>query len=105
MDDPLAAQSDNGRMPNPSSKPKRPRDVNQLAKAIVERATAAPMAAPEPPPTTNEAKPPEREKDPAAVSLGRRGGLRGGPARAKKFTAEERSEIGKKAAEARWGKR
>ncbi len=47
---------------------------------------------------------PETPKDPAAVSLGRKGGLKGGPARAAKLSAEERSEIGKKAAAKRWGK-
>ena len=41
-------------------------------------------------------------KDPAAVALGRKGGLKGGEARAKKLTAEQRSEIAKKAAKARW---
>lgn len=45
-----------------------------------------------------------REKDPAAVSLGRRGGLKGGKARAAKLTPEQRSEIAKKAAETRWSK-
>ena len=50
-------------------------------------------------------KPPERENDPAAVALGRKGGLKGGKARAEKLTAEERSEIGKRAAAKRWGKR
>ena len=40
-------------------------------------------------------------KDPAAVALGRKGGLKGGKARAKKLTAEERSAIAKKAAKAR----
>ncbi|HEY6486950.1 MAG TPA: hypothetical protein VIX83_11255 [Candidatus Cybelea sp.] len=44
-------------------------------------------------------------KDPAAVALGRRGGLKGGPARAKSLTAEERKESACKAAAARWGKR
>lgn len=39
-----------------------------------------------------------------AVELGRRGGKKGGKARAKKLTAEERSEIARKAARARWGK-
>lgn len=43
-------------------------------------------------------------KDPAAVELGRKGGLKGGKARAKKLTAKERSDIAKKAAEARWKK-
>jgi hypothetical protein len=41
-------------------------------------------------------------KDLLAVALGRRGGLKGGPARAKKLTAEERRESAKKAAAARW---
>jgi hypothetical protein len=39
-----------------------------------------------------------------ARKLGRRGGLKGGPARAKKMTAEERSESARKAAKARWAK-
>lgn len=43
-----------------------------------------------------------REKDPAAVSLGRRGGLKGGKARAAKLTPEQRKEIARKAAETRW---
>jgi hypothetical protein len=41
-------------------------------------------------------------KNPAAVALGRLGGLKGGPARAEKLTAEQRSEIARKAARARW---
>lgn len=45
------------------------------------------------------------EKDPAAVNLGRRGGLKGGKARAEKMTKEERSESARKAAEARWAKK
>ena len=57
--------------------------------------------------TTNEAGPPSPDpdegKDPAAVSLGRRGGLKGGRARADKLTPEQRSEIARKAAAARWG--
>ena len=39
-----------------------------------------------------------------AKQLGRRGGLKGGPARAKKMTAEERSESARKASQARWAK-
>ncbi len=68
-------------------------DLNQLAKRIVDEATgeAAPV----------EQKP---EKNKAAQELGRLGGLKGGAARAKKLTAEERSEIAKKAAAARWQK-
>lgn len=45
-----------------------------------------------------------QEKDPAAVELGQRGGLKGGPARASKLTAEQRSEISRKAARTRWDK-
>jgi len=44
------------------------------------------------------------EKNPAAVALGRLGGLKGGRARAAKLTAARRSAIAKKAARARWGK-
>ena len=49
-------------------------------------------------------EPPEKAKDPAAVSLGRRGGRQGGPARARKLSPEHRREIARKAAEARWAK-
>ena len=76
-----------------STKPKRPRDANKLAKSIVDLATGE-----------TEEKPEDSGKDPAAVSLGRRGGLKGGKARAEKLTAEQRKEIAKKAAKARWGK-
>src|SRR5690348_4018374 len=44
----------------------------------------------------------EDEKDPLAVELGRRGGLKGGKARAAKLTKEERVESARKAAQARW---
>jgi hypothetical protein len=43
-----------------------------------------------------------RAKDPLAVELGRRGGLKGGKARAKKLSAKERQEIARRAAKARW---
>jgi hypothetical protein len=43
-------------------------------------------------------------KDPAAVELGRKGGLKGGAARAAKLTAQERSEAARKAAVARWAR-
>ena len=42
------------------------------------------------------------KKNPAAVALGRLGGLKGGPARAKKMSARERSESARKAVNARW---
>jgi len=80
-------------MPNRSSKPKkRPRDVNRLAHQIVQEATEEAPA-----------KPADDGKDPAAVSLGRRGGLKGGKARAEKLSKKRRQEIAKKAARARWG--
>lgn len=43
-------------------------------------------------------------KNPAAVALGRAGGLKGGKARAKKLTAEQRKAIAQQAAQARWAK-
>lgn len=79
-------------MPDRSSK--RPRDLNQLAQRLVQEATG------EAPPA-----PPEPDKDPAAVALGRRGGLKGGKARAEKLTPEQRSETARRAAQARWSKR
>ena len=81
-------------MQDRSSK-KQPRDVNQLAASIVDAATSDE-------PQVELATP---EKDPAAVSLGRRGGLKGGRARAAKLTPEQRKEIAKKAAETRWARR
>jgi hypothetical protein len=81
-------------MPKRSSKPKRPSDVNQLAASILARATGEAPAEPE--------TKPDDGKDPAAVALGRKGGLKGGAARAKSLTKKERSEIAKKAAKARW---
>ena len=81
-------------MQNRSSKPKRPSDINELAKSIVDIATG------EAPATTPE----DSGKNPAAVALGRLGGLKGGKARAASLTKKERSEIAKKAAKARWSK-
>lgn len=67
-----------------------PRDLNQTAFDIVQKATG--QVPPDPP----------SEKNPAAVTLGRLGGLKGGQARAKKLTPEQRAEIARKAAEKRW---
>ncbi len=39
------------------------------------------------------------------AKIGAKGGKRGGPARAKKLSAEERSRIGREAAQARWHKK
>lgn len=82
-------------MPERSSK--RPRDLNQLARRLVQEATGdAPLEQP---------RTPQRQKDPAAVALGRRGGLKGGAARASKLSPEQRSEIARKAAATRWKNR
>ena len=72
-------------MPKRSSK-RQPQDVNVLAADIVEQATGD-------------------DKNPHAVALGRMGGLKGGPERAKKLSKKRRSEIAKKGAQARWGRR
>jgi hypothetical protein len=74
--------------------PKRPRDANVLGKLIVDIATGE---VPDRSPT-----PEEEGKDPAAVALGRRGGLKGGKARANALSPRKRSQIAKKAAKARW---
>ena len=73
---------------------KRLRDPNQLGKLIVDLATGEAQESD-----------PAAGKDPAAVSLGRRGGLKGGPARAAKMTTAERRESARRAARARWAKR
>ncbi len=48
--------------------------------------------------------PKPRRKNPAAVELGRKGGLKGGPARAASMTPEERQESARKAVLARWAR-
>ena len=78
-------------MADRSSKPKRPRDPNVRAKLIVDIATGE-----------VEDEKPDEGKNPHAVALGRLGGKKGGAARAKKLTPEQRSEIARKAAKARW---
>jgi hypothetical protein len=75
----------------PDRPKKRPRDVSQLAKLIVDIATGE-----------TEDREPADGKNPAAVALGRLGGKKGGKARAKALTAEQRREIARKAAAARW---
>jgi hypothetical protein len=73
---------------------KRPRDPNQLGKLIVDISVGE---------IEDRAPAPDLQgKDPAAVSLGRRGGLKGGKARAKKLNARQRAEIAQRAARARW---
>lgn len=76
----------------PAKPPKRPRDLNQWAKHMVDLATGAaqdPKPAPESP----------------AAELGRRGGRIGGKVRAERMTKKQRSASAKKAAKARWEKR
>lgn len=75
----------------PKRSSKKPEDINVLAAAIIEEATGSKEA--------------ERHKNPHAVALGRLGGKKGGLARAKKLTPEQRQEIARRAARARWRKR
>lgn len=49
-------------------------------------------------------RPPEREKNQAAVALSKLGASKGGQARAASLTAKQRSRIAKRAAKARWSK-
>jgi hypothetical protein len=73
---------DDGTMHKRSSK-----DVNEMAFDVIKKAAKVGG---------------KRRKNPAAVALGRRGGLKGGKARAEKLTAEQRQEIARTAARARW---
>jgi hypothetical protein len=77
----------------PDRSRKRPRDPSQLGKLIVDLATG-------------EAREHDADagKNAAAVELGRKGGLKGGKARAKSMSPEQRSEAAKRAAEKRWQK-
>jgi hypothetical protein len=71
-------------------RPKRPRDPNQLAKLILDITTGdIPNDSPKGP-------------DSAAIQARRKGGLKGGKARAEKLSATSRREIAKRAATARW---
>jgi len=80
----------------PERSKKRPRDPNQLAYQVMLESTGqAPKYEP----------PAEAAKNPAAVALGRLGGLKGGHARAAKLSARKRSQISAKAAKVRWGKK
>ena len=72
--------------------PKRPRDPNQLAKMIVDIATG-------------EAEDTVSEKKRNPPKRGRPGGLKGGKSRAVSLTSEQRREIAKLAAQARWRKK
>lgn len=81
-----------------SKKKKRPRDLNLLARSIAEEAVQQKFSEEDSPP------PEEALKNPHAVELGRLGGLKGGKARAQKLTPEQRVEIARIAAQARWKK-
>ena len=74
-----------------AKKQKMPRDVNLRAKATLDLVTGERQVEPEP------------TKDAMAVERGRLGGVKGGKARADALSPERRSEIAKKAAQARWG--
>jgi len=74
-------------MPKRSSK----RDLNQNAFSVLQRATGQATAG-------------EPAKNPAAVALGRLGGLKGGKARAASLSKKRRKEIAQAAAEVRWAK-
>lgn len=78
-------------MPTRSSKPHR--DLNQLAKFIVDQASGE-VPKEEPPHVKNE----------AAVALGQLGGKKGGAARAAALTPEQRADIARLAANVRWKK-
>lgn len=76
-------------------------DINVTAHEILQALTGEPAG------STSVQRDPAKKKDqpeknPAAVALGRLGGLKGGKARAKSLSATKRSEIAKKAARARW---
>ena len=73
------------------AKPKRPRDVNQLAKFVVGLATGEII---EPDPLEG--------KDRQKAMNGAKGGMKGGTERAKSLTAKERREIASRAAATRW---
>jgi hypothetical protein len=78
---------------------KKKLDMNQLAKAITDIATR------ETEKKSSKDSKEEPVKNPAAVALGRLGGLKGGKARAAKLSSKKRSEIAKNAARTRWAKR
>ena len=114
-------------MPKRSSKPAQQKDTQQLARGVLD--AIAPDAEPAKKPAPNKAKPPRpakkkdaedvdradsegmaqaqglpaKEKNPAAVALGRLGGMKGGKARAASLSPAKRKAIAKKAAAKRWG--
>jgi hypothetical protein len=84
------------------SSKKLPKDPNKLAFEIVRLSNEEPEE-----PATPAAEEPPKERSPISeylATIGRKGGLKGGKARAEKLTQEQRSEIAKKAANTRWKK-
>jgi hypothetical protein len=81
-----------GDMPSRASKPKRPRDMNQLAHQIAQEATGEVQRPAEMPDTRN----------PAAVALSKLGTAKGGQARAAALSPARRKAIARKAVQARW---
>jgi hypothetical protein len=80
-------------MPNRSGKRGQgPKDFSQIAYEVFQKAIGE----------IPKEEPADPNKSPKAVTLGRMGGLKGGKARAGSLTAQERKEIAKKAADARW---
>ena len=79
-------------MPDRSRK-RLPRDPNQLAKFVVDFAAGN---------RQDSSHADDQGKNPAAVALGRLGGLKGGAARASKLSKKRRKEIARKAAASRW---
>jgi len=77
-------------------------DVAQNALRVAEAATGAPLKVESEKPLQFPSRP--RKKNPAAVALGKLGGVKGGRARAAKLSAEERKAIAQRAAKARWAK-
>ena len=89
-------------MPDRTRK-RRPADANRRAWEIVQEATGEKSKLGEDDTAAIIEAAIREGKDPAAVLLGRKGGLKGGKARAMKLTSEERTKAAKKAAKARWG--
>lgn len=86
-------------MPNRSRK-KPAKDFNQVARSIVDQATGTST-----PKKKRPVKKAQKAKDPAAVALGRKGGLKGGKARAAKLSKEQLSASARRAAQARWSQK
>jgi hypothetical protein len=82
-------------MPRRSSKG----DVAQNALRVIEQAIGAELK-----PTRKIVQFPSHKKNPAAVALGKLGGMKGGHARAAELSPERRKEIAQKAAKARWAR-